>query len=373
MKPNSTFTLTHARWAPILLVAAPLLLAPYLLAQTPGSAKQPASQNEVKPARQPSESVLSPNHPAREKSYSLKFKGGETWDLNYALREQLSAENVVVSDSVRPVRMPAFELRNVRLSEIGRTIEFLSEGQLRVEISENAGSGHVWLIGRLNPAEAAATVKTRSVAAPHIFADEKALTDIRNAAEEMEMNRAQISSVTGGARGVFRGASLKLLKSQNLFVITGDEAGVDGVESLIKAAEQRLADVASANAAAAASNGPKMRAVLAPHLFAREHRLKNLLEVTERMRAELANLNAERLKGTGLGSASALKLALPWVKVDVHIEQNFFLVYGTEAGIAGVESLIKSAEQLAAEEDERIERKAAEVKAREEAATRKQP
>lgn len=343
--PNSAFTPARARRASIPAAATSLLLAPWLFAQAPTTTvKDQATTDGHLPKS------------ANEKLYSLKFDGGEAQDLNDALRKQLSAENVVMAgESLMRMRMPAFELRNVRLAEIARTIEFLGEGNLRVEVSENPGSGNVWLIGRKNTAEAAATVRMRSVPAPHLFADEKALGEIVVAAEDMEMQRLRIASVYGGVRGVFRGAAAKPLKSQKIFVITGDEEGVAGLESLIKAAEQRLVDSANANAAALSANGPKMRAFLAPHVFGQEQRWKSLLEAAEKMRANWADLNSELLKESGAESSPAFKSGLPWVNVDARERQKVFMLFGTEAGIAGMESLIQAAEKLALEEDAKLE------------------
>jgi hypothetical protein len=234
----------------------------------------------------------------------------------------------------------------VRITEIGRTIEFLAEGQLRVEVTENAGSGNLWLIGPRNPTEAAASVKMRSVAAPNLFANEKALADVQMAAEDMEKRRLDMTDVPGSARNVIRGAGARPLQSQGLFAIIGDEEGVAGLESLIKAAEQRLAESANAKAASLAANGPKMRAVLAPHVFAEEGRLKRLMDEMQEMRVKWAEVNRDLQSEVGNGG-----FGLPWVDIDARNEQKVFVLIGAEAAIAGMESLIYAAEQLATEED----------------------
>ncbi len=325
-----------ARITAILATAAALLFALCLHAQTP----DPATKGQVSGEDRPL------NHPLREKLYTLKFDGGSTSKLRDSLREEFPSDNVVLSESVGRLGLPGFELRNVRLTEIGRTIEFLGEGQLRVEVTENAGSGNLWLIGPRNPAEAAATVKMRSVAAPNLFANEKALAEIQVAAEDLERRRIDKAEVSGRARGVIRGADVRQLKDQNLFVIGGDEEGVAGLESLIKAAEQRLAESANAKAASLAANGPKMRAVLAPHVFAEEQRWKGLKDEMQEMRVKWAEVNIELQEEVGVGG-----FGLPWVDIDARKEQKVFILIGAEAAIAGMESMINAAEQLAAEED----------------------
>jgi hypothetical protein len=78
----------------------------------------------------------------------------------------------------------------------------------------------------------------------------------------------------------------------------------------------------------------------------------------EVMQRNWQDLNANLLKASGLGSGSgsAFKFALPWVEIAPSDAQKVFVLSGSEAAIAGMESLIRSAEQLAAEEDLRIER-----------------
>lgn len=324
---------------PLIAVAASLILVPGLFAQTPA----PVSK-EV-----PDQPVVKENatQPAKEKLYSLKFEGSATWDLNYALREQLSTANVVITDSARSVQMPGFELINVRLSEIARTIEFLSEGQLHVEVSEDAGNGSLWRIGRRNPLTAAMAVKVRAVAAPNLFRDEVALKEIQETIKATELSR--LESI-GGPTREFRPTFAKPLESQKIFVIIGDDDGVAGMESQIKAAEHRLDLALSAKVAALAANGPKTRAILAPHVIASETRRKSLMEAMELMRKHWDRINADLMHETDSGTSGI------WGDFSLNEEQKVFIVSGNEAGINGLESLIKAAEQLAAEEDERIER-----------------
>lgn len=288
--------------------------------------------------------------PAKEEFYTLKFDGGEVRDMNDVLRKQLSAENVVIAgESLMRMRMPAFELRNVRLAEIARTIEFLGEGNLQVEVAENAGSGDLWRIGRKNTDEASTTIKMRSVAAPHLFADEKALADIQDVANDVEMKRLEITGILGGVKGVFRGAVAKPLASQKIFAITGDEEGVAGLESLINAAEKRLSEANDAKVAAFTAIAPKVRAVLAPHVFAEKGRLNNVTAGLRDVELTLRDMYELTRKLTGSES-----VPVSWADARPQPEHKIFVLRGTEAGIAGMESIIRAAEQLAVEEDEKL-------------------
>lgn len=306
-------------------------------------ATKPATPSGAGPKRLLSGDGLPPNHPAREKLYAVKFDGGPILKLRDSLRAQFSADNVVLSESVGRTHLPPFEIRNVRIAEIGRTIEFLGEGQLRVEVTENAGSGNVWLIGRKNLAEAAATVKMRSVAAPNLFANEKALADIQKAAEKVEMARRGMAQINGVDSG-FRGVSWEPLRSQSIFAIIGDEDGVAGLESLIQVAEQAQAKAV----ADLLREAPKMKAVAAPHLFAMQERVDRFLEEYRVMTAVHHKVIDGRWETAGFGDGGS-----DAYQANIHTrpDADLFMLVGHPDAIAGIESLIQAAEQLAAAED----------------------
>ena len=282
--------------------------------------------------------------------YTIRFDGGKISALRWTLRKAFPKDNVVVNDPLEGTVLPSFELRNVRVAEIGRTLEFLSEGLLRVEVVENGNSGNIWRIGRKNPSEALASVKMRAVATPNLFANLAALEEVLKDAREMELMRLRTAVGLGAPGGDLRGASAVPLKSQGVFAIIGEEDGVAGLESLIKATEQRLAEAAAARVAAVAANAPKMRAVLAPRLFAEEPRWKEVSEELNVMQGKLAALDAEIRNANG---PDAPRVA--WATAEPRSEQKIFMLLGTETGIAGMESLIKAAEQRWAEKDQAYE------------------
>src|SRR5260221_9205271 len=224
--------------------------------------------------------------------YSMRFDGSNLLMLQDTLRRAFPKDSVVLSASAESAHLSAFEIRNVRLTELARTIEFLSDGRLSVEVVEKDGDtpGNVWRIAGKNPAVAAAATKMRSVAAPHLFADEKKLDRFHADADEMERQRYSLaldsSSGGHGNDGQIRPTRIQRLSSQKVFVLIGSEDGVAGMEGFIKAAEQRAADDAAAKDALAAAIAPKMHAVAAPHLFANDARLKGFMKEAETMRKE---------------------------------------------------------------------------------------
>ncbi len=339
--PNKASTITLARRAGMLAIAASLLLVPCLYAQPSAPAAIGAlPADPLVPGR-----VANPAPKNEAPLYNIKFEGGNMLEFSYVLRKMFPEDNFVIDDSERQLRMSGFELRNVRLAEIGRTVEFLTKGKYRVEIVDNGPAGNIWRIGLANPAALVASVKMRSVAAPRLFSDEKALAEIQEAAERMRMERLMMVEVFGGTEGSHRGALLKPLASQKIFFILGDEDAVAGLESLVKAAEQRLADAAAAFAA----DAPKVRAVLAPHVFADKQRTEKVINSLEEMRFRLARVSEEIRRATG---SDAIRLA--WAEAHPHATQKVFMLIGTETAIAGMESLINAAEKLAAEEDAKV-------------------
>ncbi len=280
--------------------------------------------------------------------YTMRFGGDGISALRETLRNAFPKDRVVLSDSVRETRLPEFEIRNVRLAEIGRTIEFLSDGQVRVEVVEKDADmpGNIWRIGRKNPAEAAASTKMRSVAAPRLFADEKKLKEFLNEASEMDEQRLRSAVESGGGGGSPRQTKIQPLTSQKVFVLIGNEDGVAGLESFIKAAEQRVAEDAAAKDARATASAPKMRAVLAPHLFANEERLRRFTEEVKLMTHVWKATTNDIRKEAG-SEAEGFRVA----EIEPRKEAKVFTLFGSEEAIAGMESLIKAAEQLAAEED----------------------
>ena len=284
---------------------------------------------------------------ASTKFYTLNFESGNVLKLRDGLRKAFPNDNFVVSESVERLALPGFDLRNVRLAEIGRTIEFLSDGQLLVEVAENAGSGNIWRIGRMNPAEAAAAIKMRSVAAPNLFGNEKALADIKKAAQELQYAQRGMAEVRGG-RSRAMGAGIEPLPSQSIFAIIGDEDGVAGLESLIQVAEQAQAKAV----ADLHREAPKMKAVAAPHLFALQERVDRFLEEYRVMTAVHQKVIEYRWETAGFGGGGS-----DAYQANIHPrpEANLFMLVGHPDAIAGLESLIQAAEQLAAADDAILE------------------
>lgn len=216
---------------------AALLIAPGLHAQS--DAPKPTPTREAQPSA--------------ARVYSMKFKGWDMQVLAETLKAAFPKDNVVIAPSARDMRLDPFEIRDVTLKELGRTIEFLSDGVLTVEVveDEQATRGNIWRIGTKQAAGAsgAVAVKMRSIAAPHLFHDENKLDRLVQDVEKLEQLRIstmrRTASVKGGDLSGAAVTQIVPLPEQNVFVLMGSEDGIAGVESFVRAAEQLAADVAA--------------------------------------------------------------------------------------------------------------------------------
>lgn len=332
------FTHSVSRWArPAFFVfAAVLQLAPALHAQSEALKKAPD------PQAQPGAPLL----------YSMKFSGGNVSDLQRDLKAAFPKDNVIFTPSSEQVRLnlAGFEIRDARLKEVGKTIEFVTDGQLIVEVAEESGVANIWRIGsRLATGPGTLLkLKMRSVAAPHLFQDKEKAEKVRKDASDMEARRLMrmVESARAGANDVFGEARIELLTEQNIFVIIGTEEGIEGMESIIKAAEQLAADEEVKRAALAASLAPTMRAVLAPHLFDDQVRLDRVTQEFENVQKLWYDSHLNLMQMVGLHEERR-----GGVRVQQRRDQKLFVLIGSERDIAGMESLIQAAEKNAADED----------------------
>lgn len=266
-----------------------------------GNARTTTDKAKIIVKRTPTNFALTTTSGKGARLYTMRFDGSELATLRDALRRAFPEDTVVLSASAERQQLPAFEVRNVLLSELARTIEFLSEGHLRVEVVEKDDNmpGNIWRIASNSPASTAKGVKMRAVATPHLFADEKLAAqielDVLSELEHLRLDTTASASVAPPS-GVNRGLTTRVqrLTNQKVFVLVGSEEGVDGLESFLKAAELRAAEEAATKKALSAAAAPKMRAVAAPHVFQNASRLDKVREGTEEMISLRTHLAKDR-------------------------------------------------------------------------------
>ena len=332
--------------------------------------------------------------------YSMRFRGGNLFLLEATLKTAFPKDNIVIGGSAQNAKLDQFEILNVRLSEMGKTIEFLSEGKLTVEVVEKEGDmpGNIWRIGAKPHAGAAeaANLKMRSITAPHLFGDGKKVERMMKDAVAMEDRRVYLilnsSNVRNGEFSQVARTQIEPLSGQKVFVLIGTEDGVAGVESFIRAAEQlaveedakklaekmaaeahekqeqsrkqaeheaedkaikqRKAEEAAAKEALAAAIAPKMHAVAAPHLFASKERLERFTKEAGEMQKMWEELHMILMSDAGAKQRGHRMSG--GINIQPRPEQKIFVLLGSEEGIAGLESLIQAAEKIAADEDAKI-------------------
>ena len=320
----------------VCIFAAPLALVPCLHAQSD------AQQASLQVVKQPEPDL-----------YSMKFDGRDVDSLEQTLKSVFPSDNVVIAPSARHIRLDAFEVRNVRVKELGRTIEFLSEGRLIVEVieREKGTTGNIWRIASKSAAGVTATanLKMRAFAAPNLFRNEESVERIVTEASELEnfrlRNIVESANVRGGDFAGVVKTEIRPLMSQKVFVLVGNEEGIAGVESFIKATEQLAVDEAAKKVALASSLAPTMRAVLAPHLFKNEERLDRITKEFENVQGLWSESHADLMKMIGIDDRRG------GVCVQQRPDQKLLVLIGSERDIAGMESLIDAAEKNAAEQD----------------------
>ena len=178
--------------------------------------------------------------------YSMNFEGGSVSALKRVWMNAFTNDNFLITASAERVDLPAFQMRDMSLTELARSIAFLSQGALTVEVVERNASlpGNIWRVARPSLEALSHTVKMRAVAAPHLFANEDTISRFLKDVEIVQRQLAEtffyLEKVENSVP--FMRTQILPLKEQRVFVLVGTEEGISGVESLIKAAEQTAAE-----------------------------------------------------------------------------------------------------------------------------------
>lgn len=181
--------------------------------------------------------------------YSVSFEGGYINDLKRLWTNAFTSDNFLMNIPDRSVELPAFQLRDMTLPELGRSIAFLSRGAVTVEVVERNETqpGNIWRVARHSLENLSQSIKMRAVPAPRIFANESSLerflVDVEMVQRRMLETFYELRKTEGSMPTI--GVQVLPLKGQRVFVLIGSEVSVSGVESLIKAGEQSAAEPAS--------------------------------------------------------------------------------------------------------------------------------
>jgi malonyl CoA-acyl carrier protein transacylase len=178
--------------------------------------------------------------------YSVSFEGGLIRYFKPLWTKAFTNDNFLITSSAELVELPAFQMRDMTLPELARSIAFLSQGALTVEVVERNDSlpGNIWRVARPSKEALSHAVKMRAVAAPRLFANEDTLARFLKDAETAQRTMREISYTLKKVENStpLIGTEIMPLKGQRVFVLFGTEEGISGLESLIKAAEQTAAE-----------------------------------------------------------------------------------------------------------------------------------
>jgi hypothetical protein len=226
----------------ILALLAALALAPTLRAQAAG-------EKQLSPtSATPAQAWIHTNQ-GGQTSYSMKFDGGTMRRLKQVWKETFTNDNFVMTESAGNVQLPPFELLNSNVKELARSIAFLSQGALVVEVvpAEYAITATVWRIGTPSIADGP-SVKMRAVAAPYLFrSGETKVAHLLEAAEKIENDRRNYLEMSSDVPQTRLPRNLRTritpLPDQKVVVLIGTEEGIAGIESFIQASEHALAEL----------------------------------------------------------------------------------------------------------------------------------
>jgi hypothetical protein len=196
----------------------------------------------------PTNTVLVEQGKTADLLYSMTFGGGSIGDFRRLWMETFVGDNFLINFSDFSDPLPEFQIRRVTLPELARSIVFLSKGALTIEVVEKSAAmpGNIWRVAKASHKDLSGSIRLRAVAAPHIFSHpdkiEQFLADARDV--EYRMREVSLDLMRVNPSTLPIGAQIMVLANQRVFVVTGTEAGVSGMESFIMAAEQAAADKA---------------------------------------------------------------------------------------------------------------------------------
>jgi hypothetical protein len=179
--------------------------------------------------------------------YSIRFPGGTASEFFKFMRTNgFANDTILFAGRADEVDVPSFTVRDVRLKEVAKSLEFVTEGKLVVEMVEQleAGDANIWRV-KLADRTSASQLKTKACAVPHLLVGPKAKERLRNIVQEV------FSALADGSDSLYRNQSLPpqgnvtILESEKIVVAVGSETYVEAMASALEAAEKVAAGEAT--------------------------------------------------------------------------------------------------------------------------------
>ncbi len=179
--------------------------------------------------------------------YSIRFPGGTASEFFKFMRTNgFANDTILFAGRADEIYVPDFTVRNVRLKEVAKSIEFVTEGKLVVEMVEQfeAGDVNIWRV-KLADRTSVSQLKTKACAVPHLLVGSKEKKRVWDIIEQVDRALAE------AAQDLYRNQSLcprghgTILESEKIVVAVGAEAYVEAVASALEAAEKVAASEAT--------------------------------------------------------------------------------------------------------------------------------
>jgi hypothetical protein len=176
--------------------------------------------------------------------YSIKFPGGNAGEFFDFLRTNgFASDNILFAGRAATIHVPPFAVRHVRLKDVAKSLELVTEGRITVEVVEKGEQSdeNIW---RVKASEAASPIRTKTCPMPNFFQGAKAAERISVIVKSVEEILTMELDLSGQTR---ERASAHTLDSERIVVVVGPQAYIEAVGSALEAAEK----VAAAEAQAA--------------------------------------------------------------------------------------------------------------------------
>jgi len=138
--------------------------------------------------------------------------------------------------------VPEFTVRNVRLGEVAKSLGFVTEGKLVVEMVDqmSGGDANIWRV-KLADQTATDQLKTRACAVPNLLAGSKARDRVEAIVEQVSQALAREAYEISNDRRHPQGR-ITIIESEKIVVAVGAEAYVEAIASALEAAEKVAAN-----------------------------------------------------------------------------------------------------------------------------------
>lgn len=171
--------------------------------------------------------------------YSIRFPGGELSKFFRFMRTNgFASDTVLFAGRAGEVYIPEFAVANVQLKEVAKSIEFVADSKITVELVEapQGGDVNIW---RIKPVDRATSeqIKTRACAVPGLLTGAKGKDRIGKIVQEVSIALAE------GTERIYRNQSsrpegdVRILESEKVVVAVGTQAYVEAMASALEAAE----------------------------------------------------------------------------------------------------------------------------------------